>query len=63
MKKIYIQPNTVVVKVEQQRPVALVVTSIPQANIDTSDAGIAPGSFGVKRNYVDYNVWDDDWSN
>ena len=30
------------------------------ANIDTEDAGIAPGSFGTKV-ISDKNIWDDEW--
>ncbi len=59
MKKIYIQPNTVTVRVEQQRPVAY----SPIVTINKSSVDFTPSEFQVKKNYTDYNVWDDDWSN
>ena len=56
MKKNYINPQMLVVMMEQNLPIA---DSNPQANIDTEDDGIAPGSFGSKRR-GSWDVWDEE---
>ena len=57
MKKIYVSPESLTVQI---RPMSILMGSDPSANIDTEDAGIAPGSFGTKV-ISDKNIWDDEW--
>lgn len=57
MKKIYVSPESLTVQI---RPMSILMGSDPIANIDTEDAGIAPGSFGTKG-VSDVNVWDSEW--
>lgn len=56
MKKIYMQPQTAILKVETTG--VLLSGSDPQANIDKTDGGIAPGSFGTKEQQ-DWDIWNE----
>lgn len=57
MKKIYVSPESLTVQI---RPMSILMGSDPAANIDTEDAGIAPGSFGAKV-INDKSLWDNEW--
>ena len=61
MKKIYIQPQLTVTNIQPTS--SMMVVSYLDV-IDPKTKKIENSSdILVKRNYVDYNVWDDDWSN
>ncbi len=62
MKKVYMQPQTAVVMMEHNLPIA---GSDPHLIVD-KNGGAAPGSFetkGDRGSRSDYNVWNEDWSN
>ena len=56
MKKNYMKPQMMVVMMEQNLPIA---NSDPQASIDKSDPGIAPGSFDTKGR-GSWDIWDEE---
>ena len=57
MKKTYISPETLMVHLA---PTKVLMFSNPNANVDTSDPGKAPGDFETKG-ISDVNVWDNEW--
>ena len=65
MKKIYIQPQMKVVNIQQTSSILVPgsITILGDSGTATFFNENATGAAMVKRNYTDYNVWDDDWSN
>ena len=56
MKKTYINPSMIVVRLAMTKPLA---TSDPNIRLGNDDETIEPGSFGTKG-ITDVNIWDDD---
>lgn len=54
MKKTYMQPQTAVHEIELTQ---IIAGSEPNANIDKTDDGVAPGSFGTKEQN-DWDIWE-----
>ena len=63
MKKTYLQPTMMVVRLQQQSIICTSKVSSVSTNLDEGDAigydGAGSGPARVKSNTVD---WDDDWS-
>jgi hypothetical protein len=59
MKKTYINPSIVVVRLATIKHLAVVSEPNTTLSNDENDA-IAPGSFGTKG-ISDVNVWDNEW--
>ena len=58
MKRTYISPEALSLPV---RPASVLMGSVPEANIDQSDAArVAPGSFETKGN-SHVNIWGNEW--
>lgn len=60
MKKIYITPNTLCIRIN---PTTVISGSLDQLGINTdSEQSVSKSDVWVKENRSDVNVWSDDWS-
>ena len=62
MKKIYMQPQLKVTNIQPTSSMMIVV-SYMDVYSPSSNTIKESGQILVKKNYTDYNVWDEDWSN
>jgi hypothetical protein len=59
MKKTYINPSMIVVRLAMHNVIAASPNTPPSTPVDTSDS-YNPGSFDTKG-VTDINIWDDEW--